>query len=140
MSIFLTKIECCQCGVAFGLSAQTEDELRRSSHNFYCPYGHQMHFPQGKSKEQKLRDELETERRQRQRAEQRIAEKADEAASARRIASAYKGQATRLRKRAKAGVCPCCNRSFENLRRHMADKHPAFAPLEVIEGGKADAA
>jgi hypothetical protein len=33
-------------------------------------------------------------------------------------------------------VCPCCNRSFQNLRRHMATKHPEFnAPGP---GGKVD--
>ena len=24
---------------------------------------------------------------------------------------------------AKAGTCPCCNRTFTNLARHMASKH-----------------
>jgi hypothetical protein len=24
------------------------------------------------------------------------------------------------------GVCPCCNRSFTNLRRHMTTKHPEY--------------
>lgn len=25
-----------------------------------------------------------------------------------------------------AGVCPCCNRTFKNLARHMAGQHPGF--------------
>jgi hypothetical protein len=146
MSIFLKEVECCQCSVKFGLAAQTEAELRHSSHNFYCPYGHQQHFPQGESKEQKLFAQLEAERLARQRAEQRVAYQADmrreaeeRAEKERRRANGYKGHATRITKRAKAGVCPCCNRTFENLRRHMDTKHPTFTPmpLEVIEGGKA---
>lgn len=32
----------------------------------------------------------------------------------------------KLRARVKNGVCPCCNRSFENLRRHIETKHPEF--------------
>jgi hypothetical protein len=24
------------------------------------------------------------------------------------------------------GVCPCCNRTFQNLARHMAGKHPDY--------------
>lgn len=39
---------------------------------------------------------------------------------------AQKGQNTRLKKRIAAGVCPCCNRSFANLREHMAGQHPDF--------------
>jgi hypothetical protein len=31
-----------------------------------------------------------------------------------------------MRKRIQSGVCPCCNRTFENLGRHMKSKHPAF--------------
>lgn len=39
---------------------------------------------------------------------------------------AEKGAKTRLKKRIANGVCACCGRSFENLRRHMATKHPDF--------------
>jgi hypothetical protein len=31
---------------------------------------------------------------------------------------------TRLKNRAAAGLCTCCNRSFQNLRKHMEIKHP----------------
>jgi hypothetical protein len=30
----------------------------------------------------------------------------------------------RIEKRIHAGVCPCCNRTFQNLARHMNTKHP----------------
>ena len=58
---------------------------------------------------------------------------------AERRASAARGQVTKLKNRAAAGVCPCCNRQFQNLKNHMATKHPEFnAPenLKVIEGGR----
>lgn len=29
------------------------------------------------------------------------------------------------------GVCPCCNRTFSDLQRHMASKHKGFAAEEV---------
>lgn len=29
------------------------------------------------------------------------------------------------------GVCPCCNRSFEALRRHMATQHPDYDPAHL---------
>jgi len=37
---------------------------------------------------------------------------------------AIRGELTKLKKRVTNGVCPCCHRSFQNLRRHMATKHP----------------
>lgn len=46
---------------------------------------------------------------------------------AERSLSATKGVVTRMKKRTTAGVCPCCNRHFTALERHMATKHPGFA-------------
>ena len=46
--------------------------------------------------------------------------------SANRSCAAFKGVATKKTKqldRVKNGVCPCCNRHFKNLQRHMKSKH-----------------
>jgi hypothetical protein len=43
--------------------------------------------------------------------------------------AATKGHVTRKKRqleRVASGVCPCCNRSFVNLRRHMKTQHPEF--------------
>lgn len=142
---------CGQCGALQAMTREANIVLRQSSATFYCVHGHQRHYPQGKTVEEKLRDQLEAERRERRRAEQRIAEKNDEVQAAwatatreRNRANGYKGHATRITKRAKAGVCPCCNRTFAQLARHMATQHPQFTPeapepprLEVVNGGKA---
>ena len=48
-----------------------------------------------------------------------------ETTEARRRAAA--GQITKLKKRVSHGVCPCCNRTFQNLQRHMKTQHPEFA-------------
>ena len=104
---------------------------RRPDISFYCSYGHKQHFPEGETDAQKLR-------RERDRLTQRLAEKDDEIRHQReqreateRQLSATKGVVTRIRNRVGRGVCPCCNRSFENLHRHMATKHPDYASGEV---------
>lgn len=132
-------IVCCRCNVDFGMAEATYATLKQSSATFHCPFGHQQHFIQGKSEADKLRDQIAEERRLRQRAEQNVAMWQDDARSARdeaehqrRRANGYKGHATRITKRAKAGVCPCCNRSFVALARHMATQHPEFTP-DVLE-------
>lgn len=134
---------CGMCGILFAIDGQFQRDRLADKARFYCPNGHGISYA-GKSETQKLKEQLEEERRQRQRAEQNVAHQADrrreaeeEAKRERNRANGYKGHATRITKRAKAGVCPCCNRSFENLRRHMDTKHPQFTPmpLEVIEGG-----
>lgn len=40
--------------------------------------------------------------------------------------AAARGQVTRLKRRAANGVCPCCTRTFADLKRHMANQHPDF--------------
>lgn len=41
----------------------------------------------------------------------------------------------RITKRIHAGVCPCCNRTFSNLARHMSTKHPENVPSISIATG-----
>lgn len=128
----------CRCGARQAMTKEACRVFVQSSATFYCVHGHAGHYPQGKSEEQKLREQLEIERRNRARAEQNIAMWQDEAREAkerakheRARANGYKGHATRITKRAKAGVCPCCNRTFVALARHMASKHPEFTPIEI---------
>jgi hypothetical protein len=140
---------CYRCKEPMWLSATTYETLKRSSQTFRCPWGHEQHFPLGKSEAQKLQEELDRERRRRQTAEQNIEWESQQRKQAERSATAYKGQATRLRNRAKSGVCPCCNRTVSQLARHMASKHPDFVIdadaglregeppiLSLVEGGR----
>lgn len=99
---------------------------------FYCSYGHHAVFVAGETDEQKLR-------RERDQLAQRIAQKDDyirEVSEAReaaeRRAAAARGQVTKLKKRAGAGVCPCCNRTFLALQKHMTQKHPEFIAENVV--------
>lgn len=112
-------------------------ELKRQDGTpFFCPNGHQLSYRDSEN------DRVRRERDQLKQREAWYAERLKEARqradrergareTAERQASARKGQITRLKNRAAAGVCPCCNRSFENLRRHMSSKHPHFVVEEV---------
>ena len=99
---------------------------------FYCAYGHQQFYIEGDSEETKLR-------RERDRLQQRLAQKDDEIAAERRqreeaerSVAAHKGQVTRIKNRIGNGVCPCCNRTFRDLSRHMKGKHPDYAIDNVV--------
>ena len=119
---------CCRadCGVPFGIESNHQRELLRSHANFYCPNGHSQHYTAKTEaeRERELREQREREltfaREQRDRALNR------ESATARRLI-ATKGVVTRIRRRVAHGVCPCCQRTFANLARHMAGQHPDFA-------------
>lgn len=114
----LTVIECGGCHIDFAMPTKLYLELRNTHATFWCPRGHARSFT-GTTTEQQLRRQLEAARAQ-------ATHEADQRIAAERSATAYKGHATRLRKRASAGVCPCCTRTFSNVARHMASQHPDF--------------
>lgn len=130
--------ECCECGIAFAFPKTLHHTLCnvKPGRNFYCPNGHSQHYV-GESDKTKLRREQERNRQREVMHEdekRRLREMVD---AEKRSAAAYKGAATRMKNRAKAGVCPCCNRTFQNLARHMASQHPEAETDNVVEIGQA---
>lgn len=131
---------CCNCGILFAMTADLQRKLRdeKPGTTFYCPVGHGQHYT-NQSEAQKLKEQLDAQRRRAERAEQAVAREADwrreaeeRAEHERRRANGHKGYAAKLAKRTKAGLCPCCNRSFVNMARHMATQHPDFArPVDI---------
>jgi hypothetical protein len=116
----LVVLNCCECGMSFGMTA----EFNRDRHNdgalFYCPAGHKQHY---------TTSEVDRLQRQLDRAETRARAARDQADAAERSRRAYKGQVTKIRNRTSAGVCPVdgCRRHFANVGRHMASQHPGYA-------------
>lgn len=120
-----TQTLCCgKCGIEFAVPETWVDDRRHDHRTWYCPNGHPRHFP-GKSSEEILRqrlsaaqDQLDTARRQRDHAE--------------RSARTYRGHLTRTKRRIAHGVCPCCNRKFAQLTRHMERKHPEYVEANGV--------
>jgi len=94
--------------------------------SFYCAYGHGQHYTQGESDLDKMRRERDRLAQQVAYKDDRIKSLRDEADAAGRRAAAAKGQVTKIKNRVGHGVCPCCNRTFQNLHRHMTTEHPTF--------------
>lgn len=122
----LESVSCFSCGVIFGLPGEFYRDRLRDGKFWHCPNGHSQHFTE--TTEMRLKKEKEA-------LERRMASVREDARSAwaeteleRRRHAATKGQLTKTRKRVVAGVCPCCNRTFQQLSRHMASKHPDFDP------------
>ena len=126
----LEVLVCPTCAVLYAAPERLIDDRRErgAGHYVYCPNGHNIHWP-GPTEADKLRKRL------------RLAEDSEARAKAARdqaeaSARAQKAAATRARNqrdkdrtRVANGVCPCCNRSFKDLRRHMASQHPDYGPL-----------
>jgi hypothetical protein len=105
----------CWCGIALAIPENLYRHAHRRGDSVYCPLGHA--FSWGDTVERQLK---------RERAEHQATR--DLLRAEERSHSATRGQLTKARKRAAAGVCPCCKRSFANVARHVAHMHPDFNP------------
>lgn len=128
-ALTLLCVTCCRegCGITFGV-ADTWVRCRKRDHEWwYCPNGHRQHWPQEsdlEAAERRARESRDALARERARHDQTKAARD----AAQRSASAARGIATRIKNRVSAGVCPCCNRTFQNLAQHMAGAHPKWDP------------
>lgn len=126
-------IECAHCNIDFGIGDDFMRRRREDHQGFYCPNGHSNVYngPSAQEREQKrLEQELEAARSLAHRESNRRQQAEANARLRDYQARAAKGQLTKTKKRVAAGVCPCCNRTFQNLANHMAGQHP-----EYVDGG-----
>ena len=117
---------CCSCGVPFGLSQEIYDRRQEDGETFYCPNGHSQHYTQKASLEEDLKNAQARLAKQREVSEWYEEQLKNTTNSLRATKAAH----TRTKNRIKNGVCPCCNRSFENLHRHMKTQHPEYEGSE----------
>lgn len=115
---------CPTCHVVHAIPRDMERRMREKGGKAFCANGHEWWFTE--TANQRLEKELARERAQHDqtRAARDAAREARDQAA--RRAAAARGQVTKIKNRVGNGVCPCCNRTFQNLHRHMATKHPAW--------------
>jgi protein-arginine kinase activator protein McsA len=110
--------QCGRCGIVFAFD-DVYSEARREDHaSWCCPNGHSFSF-QAESEKARLK-------RERDQAQRSLTATRDLLHAEERSHSATRGHLTRQKKRSAAGVCPCCNRTFRELARHMKTKHPEY--------------
>lgn len=131
-STMLETTFCGECQIPFAIPA---DMLRRAHEDkdvyFHCPNGHRLHYAEDEN--DKLRRQLEQSQQMRKSLSARLTHESDQRRAAERSAAAFKGQATRLRKRIGHGVCPACHRTFRQVSNHMDRMHPDYADTPVTE-------
>lgn len=119
-------VSTCWCGMRHAVPQELHEFQERQHRDgvkqrgIYCPLGH-VYINSGKGEAERLRERLAEAERRRQ-AERDLREDTE------RRLIAQKSATTKAKKRAAAAVCPCCKRSFVQLRRHMENKHPDCAP------------
>ena len=119
--VTLVNLICPKCRGGYAISEEFRDESYRTGGFkmcWQCPYcGSQRGY--GESEEDRLKKQITEAKTETLREKQRHSE--TECARLQAVVKAEKAE-----KRAKAALCPCCNRPFVALRRHLETKHPDF--------------
>jgi hypothetical protein len=122
----LATMVCPECGVLYAIPEKMREYAeRRGSHEhmWYCPNGHQLGYGDDVAKK------LEREKERAARIQARLDQTEASLRAQRGATTRARNQRDKDRKRIAAGVCPCCNRTFQNLGRHMANQHPEFGSI-----------
>lgn len=122
------SVVCSNCGIEFGMP-DFYNEKRRDDHaTFWCPNGHAQHYP-GESNAEKYQRLYNAE-------SQKLLPMREQLAAAQRKLEQTSKKLKRTEKRAAAGVCPCCNRTFKQLAQHMESQHKDFRQLQGLSAPK----
>lgn len=119
MQYNLIHTSCYKCGTPMFITKDMNDRFIRTHEGFYCINGHRQSYI-GERTEDKLKRQLKAETERREFAER-------QAEQERHRTRGQKAANTRIKNRIKNGACPCCNRTFQNLHRHMQNQHPEYA-------------
>lgn len=114
--IDFTQHECGNCGIPFFVPTRWLKNKINEHGSFCCPNGCNRKFT-GKSDAEKVREELEALKREKERQHELLQNKLLDTIN-------EKNKVEKQLKRIHKGVCPCCNRSFQNLANHIKTQHP----------------
>lgn len=121
----LTVMTCPICGVTYAIPARMQQmayDRGEGNIQWFCCNGHKLgyHGDSEATKERNLRESAQ----RRAQAERDLREHTEHKLRA------QKGATTKAKKRHAAGVCPCCNRTFQQVACHMASQHPDYDPVK----------
>lgn len=124
----------CWCSVEHAVPRSLY-ELAQRDHKqaVFCPLGHQW-VAAGETEADKQRRRAERAEQDKARVEEQLAQACSERDAAERSRARVAGDLKRHKIRASNGICPCCNRQFADMARHMKSKHPTYnvVPLKAV--------
>jgi len=125
VNVELVHVTTSCCTVECGLPRRLYDDCRNKGKQFYCPKcGGTQVFT--KTENQRLKEEIEMLNGSVAKSESRRREAEWQRNAARK-------SHRKMRDRVKNGVCPCCNRTFDNLLKHMRTKHPEYGDNQTLK-------
>lgn len=120
-----SRENCGTCGVTWFVPEGFIEGRRRNGQLFYCPNGHSWTYTE--TREQKLQKQLDAATARCSKLDADLSIRTDQRDFAERRIIATRGLVTRLKRRVRDGVCPCCSKRFDDMAAHMQASHPGFA-------------
>lgn len=118
VTVQLTEISCGECGGTYAINERYREQKHTAGGFWTCPYC-KCGWGYGTSQIDKVKKQLQEEQERHQRTLTRLN-------ATERAEHKVKRELKRVNTRVSAGVCPCCNRTFQQLARHMKCKHPDY--------------
>ncbi len=116
-NVILSTMNCGECGITFAMPETFRKDCKELGYTWYCPNGHSRIYSE--TDVNKLKRELAKEESKHDQTSAKLRDTKIKL-------SCEKGQRTKLKNRIAKGVCPCCNRYFQNVKRHIDNKHPEY--------------
>ncbi len=130
-TVTLTQINCGQCGGTYAINERYRQQKSDQGGGWNCPYckcswGYfndnelartKKALEQQKANTEWYRQQAETRGKDRDHAQHQV--------------RAYRGVITKTKRRIAHGVCPCCQRTFQDLARHMKGQHPGYTDTDA---------
>lgn len=129
----LLGVECYKCHVLFGMTEDFNRRAHETGTTFYCTNGHGQSYCE--TENARLKKQVEAAKAEVESWKARNEQKARALVSRDHVIRAERGAKTKLKKRIAAGLCPCCNRTFQNLAGHMKGQHPEYTVSEAKPAG-----
>ena len=135
VGVELTTINC-GCGGTYAINERFREIKQERGGYWHCPYCGN-HVSYSETDLDKLKKQLAREKHNAEQEQARLRQSLDRANERanynERRRAAAQGQLTKVKKRVSNGVCPCCNRTFQDLQRHMANKHPDYTAEPAVK-------
>lgn len=130
MTLFATGVELhevnCSCGGVYAITESFHAQKHKEGGSWTCPYCQTGWGFRGNGLNEKLRRDLARKEAEVLRQRNVNANIQDTLQTTRHQLRAEKGAKTKLKKRIADGMCPCCDRHFQNVHRHIKNQHPEY--------------
>lgn len=124
-TVELSIVNCGECGGSYAINARYRSQCRDKGTGWTCPYCKCSWGYYKNNRHKDLEDQLERAQRDRDHYLSQVSH-------ARRQRDNARNSHKKMRNRVKNGVCPCCNRTFQNLLKHMRTKHPEISDDKTL--------